>query len=639
MGIEAQQQPAPIGALSERLSLWPLLAQLAPFVLALAAFFAAFLAMRPDSSGDEPHYLLVAQSIVFDGDVDLTNDYASRERTLRVVNGFPLDSAAHAADYDGSGRLRPLHGVGLSALLAPAVGLGGLTGARLAMVLIAALMADQLFRLLRDLGFRRRYRVGAWAAVIFCSPILVFSSQVYPEIPAALLLVVALRVMLNGARSPAALALGSASAVSLVWLHVRYIPLSFGVLLGLALAACAARQTGSEHPGQRGLVGRLTSALRSYVVTAWKDWRTVTLPVLGPYLAGLGLVSIAFARWYGTPNPTAPYRAFSSTNVGDGGWAFLYEFALADVLSPVHGWIPFVPVHWLGLAALGCLVVRFGWPAALALAVAVGYEVILSSAGPNVGWGLPARYLIIVIPLIAIPIAVVIQHVRISRFAFVPLLAVSLVFSVAAVRDHLGLFPIDDDTRIFGVETISPVFPIPRPPHPPTSYEVTPGQFGPATGRVVNNNRLIVARPDRDVPGLLTWGPYSTLKDGTYRATFPLTVSGARPNNPVALIEAAGTPPPKLFARRFVTAAELNSRKPTNVSVDFKMPGGYLTETRLYYLGNGTLRAGPVRVSAVSLEPGRPFSDKLLAAIWFAGTVAIGWLLVWLMRRDRRSTA
>jgi hypothetical protein len=27
----------------------------------------------------------------------------------------------------------------------------------------------------------------------------------------------------------------------------------------------------------------------------------------------------------------------------------------------------------------------------------------------------------------------------------------------------------------------------------------------------------------------------------------------------------------------------------------------------------------------------------MLAAIWFVGTVAIGWLLVWLMKRGRRS--
>jgi hypothetical protein len=89
--------------------------------------------------------------IAFDGDVDMRNDYASRERTLRVVNVFPLDYNVQAAVYKDSGELRPLHGVGLSVLLAPAVGLGGLTGARLLMVLIAALLAHQLYRLLAEL--------------------------------------------------------------------------------------------------------------------------------------------------------------------------------------------------------------------------------------------------------------------------------------------------------------------------------------------------------------------------------------------------------------------------------------------------------------------------------------------------------
>ena len=66
--------------------LWPLLGQLAPFALALAVLGTAYLVMRPDTAGDEPHYLLAAESIAFDGDLDLTNDYASRERTLSVVN-------------------------------------------------------------------------------------------------------------------------------------------------------------------------------------------------------------------------------------------------------------------------------------------------------------------------------------------------------------------------------------------------------------------------------------------------------------------------------------------------------------------------------------------------------------------------
>src|SRR5262245_17358981 len=142
--------------------------QLAPFALALAVYTAAFLVMRPATTGDEPHYLIAAQSIAYDGDLDLLNDYLSRDRTLRADDGFPLSAATGAADYRDSGQLRPVRGIGFSTLLTPAVWLGGQNGARLLMILISALVADQLFRLLRDLGFRRRYGLLAWAAVAFC---------------------------------------------------------------------------------------------------------------------------------------------------------------------------------------------------------------------------------------------------------------------------------------------------------------------------------------------------------------------------------------------------------------------------------------------------------------------------------------
>jgi hypothetical protein len=193
-------------SLGEGLSSWRAIAAIAPFALALAVYLAVFLFTRPGATGDEPHYLVVAESIAYDRDVDLANDYASPDRISRIYPVWPLDPALHAADYTGSGELRPLRGVGLPALLAPAVALGGLTGARLVMVLVAALLADQLYRLLRALGFRRRYRALAWAAAVFCLPLLVFSSQIYPEPPAALLVVVAIRIMVERAVSPAALA-------------------------------------------------------------------------------------------------------------------------------------------------------------------------------------------------------------------------------------------------------------------------------------------------------------------------------------------------------------------------------------------------------------------------------------------------
>jgi hypothetical protein len=602
-----------------------LLRQLTPFGIALAILLAAFLVMRPlETAGDEPHYLLAAESIAFDGDLDLTNDYASRERTLRVVNVFPLSPLPHAADYDGSGRLRPLHGVGLSALLAPAVGLGGLTGARLALLLIAALLADQLFRLLRDLRLKRPYRVAAWIAVVACSPLLVFATQVYPELPAALMIVVALRVMVRYAASPPALALGASAGAALIWLHVRYIPLALGVSAGLLIAAARARVR-KEPAGLRGTVA-------AYVSSAGHNWRTAVAPVLVPAAIGLGAFALAFVYWYGTVNPTAPYRAYSSTSAGDAGWDFVYKYALADILSPVTGWIPYVPVQWLGLAALGVLVLRFGWPAAAVLAVAVGYELILASAAPNVGWGFPARYLIPVLPLVAIPIAVALQHVRASRLLFVPLLAGSLWFGIAAARDHQGLYPIDDGPRISGVHSIAHLFPIPVPAHPPTSFALRPGQSAPQTGVVKDN--LVIAKGGEDGPGFVLWGPYSTLKDGAYRATFALAADGVPPGTRVATIEVAGTPPSKPFASKVVTAGELKPRRLTRVPLTFSMPGGYLIETRVFFQGRGTLRAGPVQVTPIDLAPGRPYPSWALAIAWVLGTVVFGWLFVRFYRRD-----
>ena len=236
--VEQQREKARVGGVltsRDRISVWGLVAGLIPFAVAFAVYLFVFLEIRPDTTGDEPHYLITAESIAYDLDVDLRNDYASAERVLRVVNVFPLGPDAFV--YKESGELRPFRGVGLPAVLAPAVRIGGLTGARLMMVLIAALLADQLYRLLRDLRLRWRYRVLAWAAAVFCLPVLVFTSQVYPELPGALLIVVALRVMVVGASKPAALALGSSAAAALAWLHVRYVPLSLGIVFGLALAA------------------------------------------------------------------------------------------------------------------------------------------------------------------------------------------------------------------------------------------------------------------------------------------------------------------------------------------------------------------------------------------------------------------
>jgi hypothetical protein len=625
--------------------LWSVLILLAPFALAFAVYLTVFLVMRPATTGDEPHYLITAESIAYDGDVDLTNDYASRDRTLKVVNVFPLDTNLQAADYTHSGKVRPLHGVGLSAYLAPFVALGGLTGARIGMLLIAALLADQLYRLLRDLRFPWLYRNLAWIAAAFCLPVLVFTNQIYPELPGALLLLVALRILIRGARSPAALALGSAAAAALVWLHVRYLSLSIAVIVGLAFAACyeLRRDAVRRDPGHRAprnLLNRIRYAgteVTQGVVSGVRHWRTVALPLVVPYAFGLGLLALCFQRWYGSPLPGASYAAFSTSSVGSAGWNFIYTFVLRDILDPVDGWIPFAPVHWIGFAALGCLVVRFGWRAAAGLAVAVGYELLVASVGPSVGWGFPARYPMIVIPLIAIPLAVAIQELRAARFIFWPLLTISLVFAWAAVRNYQGLYPASQTQPIFGLRSTAPAFPITILAPTTTSYALAPGEPPPVTGRVAGHE--VVATAGRDGPGYVLYGPANTrLPAGVYTATYHLAGSGHDPSQPIATLDAIDSPFGPILASKVLTVRDIAGRHPKSVTLQFATNGANNIETRLYYQGAGTLRAGEVDVSpkVALLPPPSTFPDWPLAFLWVAGTAFIGWLFVQVMQLSRR---
>jgi hypothetical protein len=624
-----------------RTTFWVL--ELAPFALALAVYLVAYFVMDPSPTGDEPHYLMAAQSLAYDGDVDLTNDYADRERSVAASGMFPLSTTGHAADFRDTGQLRLLRGVGMATLISPAVAIGGIAGAQLFMVLVAALLADQLFRLLRDLGLRRSYGLLGWAAVVLCYPLLLFSSQVYPEVPGALLLVVVLRIAVRWASVPLALALGSTAAGLLVWLQVRYALLSVGAFLGLVAAALHARRTPAAEPGAEppsGALRRAAHGMTRHVQVARTEWRSVTLPLVLPYASLLGLLLLTTHYLFGTFNPMEPYARYYTNEIGTAGWPFLYEFALPGVLNPVHGWIPYVPVHWLGIAALGCLVLRWRWAALACLAVPVVYIVVIATAGIIPGFEFPGRYLVPIIPFVAIPIALALREVRAALVVFVPLFALSLVFALAAVAEPLHLYGTDDRSRVFGVRETADLYPVTNPWlfNSPTSFTVVPGEYGPTTGRVENG--VVVARPE-DGPGTLIFGPYSILRRADYRATVGLAASGAPPGSIVAVMEAVSGPPEDILARRELLAGELGSRiRP--VTLEFTNSRGGTIETRVHYVGVGTVRSGPVRVSPVDeitvADPGR-IPDWPTAVAWLLGTIGAGWLLVAAMKRSRRRAA
>src|SRR5919109_212680 len=94
-------------------ALWLLLFGVYAATLGLDAFVGS------DYGGDEPHYLLAAESIVHDGDVDVADEYSDRS----YAKFYPYELHPHGRRTEG--RLNEPHGVGFPLFIAPAYALGG----------------------------------------------------------------------------------------------------------------------------------------------------------------------------------------------------------------------------------------------------------------------------------------------------------------------------------------------------------------------------------------------------------------------------------------------------------------------------------------------------------------------------------
>ena len=176
------------------------------------------------TTADEPQYLLTALSIYEDGDLDIANQRYSGEYRVFHEATLPVQSDLRA---DGS-RLSP-HNPLLPLLLAVPMGLGGWVAAKLAMALMAGILAS----LMVWAGVRRfglPVGLASLVVVVFAAspPLAVYATQIYPELPAALAVTIAVTALTGPPSRPSALAwlLG---VIALPWLAVKYVPVA-GVL-------------------------------------------------------------------------------------------------------------------------------------------------------------------------------------------------------------------------------------------------------------------------------------------------------------------------------------------------------------------------------------------------------------------------
>jgi hypothetical protein len=373
--------------------------------------FAVYLAILPWSAGqrqpdgDEPYNLLLAHSLAYDGDTDLANNYAAgdwryfMDRPIAPQPGDP--TGPHGEKYSRHNALLPM-------ALVPAYRLAGKTGAQLTMALLTATLAWLTLRLGRHYAADRPGEaLMAWAWVAFAPPLLLYSYQVWVEVPAALLAMAALDRILE--LDPADSALPrwrtwlaiAAPTLLLPLLKIRFI------LIAAPLVALAAWRAG-RRPGQR----RQALALG-----------TLLLALAGGILLYNQLLysnPLKIHSW----QEIDPYRHTLMDYLG-GGLGLFYDCAF--------GLFAFAPIWLLLLPALALLLARRA-PLPLHLAVlTLPYLLAVTPRGEWYGgWSPPFRYALIALPLLGIALAPLLagRHRPGARALIAGLGAVSLALTV-----------------------------------------------------------------------------------------------------------------------------------------------------------------------------------------------------------------
>lgn len=189
--------------------------------------------------GDEPYYLLMAHSLAFDLDTDLANNYR-RGDSLAFM---PRRIGPQFRDPIGPGGEQfSRHNATLSLALAPVYRFVGPTGALALMAILTALLGLATLKL-AELYFPDRPDAALLAAGVaaLSAPALLYSYQVWVEVPAALLTAwgMAAIVSLRDSASPSFRAFPriATAVIVLPFLKMRFLAVSAG------LVALAWRQT------------------------------------------------------------------------------------------------------------------------------------------------------------------------------------------------------------------------------------------------------------------------------------------------------------------------------------------------------------------------------------------------------------
>ncbi|MFL5734786.1 MAG: PA14 domain-containing protein [Chloroflexia bacterium] len=445
----------------------------APFVYLVTLAVLALIAPRlltylSPLTGDEPFYAMTAISIWNDGDLNECNnyhqaDYAKLYPSTVSQNmvwpfgwqgwtGAPYPLPPHAAKIEPDGRrctwdqaagtkdhdsrvasgshdeLYSKHGVGLAALITLPYALGDRLMVVFLLNILGALVAVNIYLLARQGTGKLWPAMLTWVAFSFTVPLMPYSFLIFPELPAALLVIYAFRRIWLGNNNRLQLLLIALCLAFLPWLHYRFLPLTVALFLYYLYRAGLLRSAYYILRKRRRLEGSTIEGgdarNAQYAILAGSRARGLGI-ILTPLVASGLLLMGYFYFLYGQPWPNLADHAGTSDLAGT------VRGVAGSLIDEQWGLFVAAPIYILAIVGVVLMLTRREWRGDLLWIgiVFVPYLGVVANYAQWWGeWCPPARYLTSILPLLALPFARSLSNIRgvIYKAIFGVLLALSL---------------------------------------------------------------------------------------------------------------------------------------------------------------------------------------------------------------------
>lgn len=366
-------------------------------------------------SGDEPHYMVVTDSLVRGHDLFVEDEYQQKV----YFAWYPADLGVGHTTPARDGHRASFHDIGLPLLDTIPFAVGGWQLALFAIAALAAWILAEVYLTVRLAGVSQTVALLTTAVLSTSIPFIVYANYNFPEMPMALAAAIALRQIWSAqARGQGRALIAGIAIATLPWLQTR----SWLLVAGLLLTSLLVWRT---RPARIAAVAPLVIGTLGYIaLNSWVFGR----PTLSPYIAG----QADLAPFVSGPQPGS---IVADALIGQARpWLDGYD-----------GLLLLAPVFVLALAGVPLLArLRWAGPGTI-LAIAL-YTVTIGATEVYVsaGWGPPGRYMVTAMPMLAIPLALTLQRLTQARsvlcFLAAPLLGWGLACTFISFVNRLATY-------------------------------------------------------------------------------------------------------------------------------------------------------------------------------------------------------